>query len=155
MRQKKDYSMLYGVLAGFAVFILVAGWFIIHIDRGNHVHVPIEHLFPEGTQVIEESDSHEFRDGTALAAVQIPPEASENFAQNLRRQNFVETPIAEDVQWTLTGVSEAEASLKVTNGLWYFSDDTPEQFRGEQYHNYTFMMYDLDTAICYYIEYDS
>jgi len=155
MRQKKDYSMLYGVLAGFAVFVLVAGWFITHIDQENHVRVPIEHLFPEGTQVIEESDSHEFRDGTALTVVRIPQETSENFAQELQRQNFVETPITESVQWALTGVPEAEASLKVTNGLWYFSDDTPEQFRGEQYHNYTFMIYDLDTAICYYIEYDS
>ena len=155
MKPRKDRSMLYAVLTGFAVFTLISGWLIAHNEQETHVRIPIDYLFPGGTQIIDESDSHEFRDGTALAVARIPQESSENFAQELQRQNFVETPIAEDVQWALTGVPEAETSLKVTNGLWYFSDDTPEQFRGKQYHNYTFMIYDLDTAICYYIEYDS
>ena len=155
MKQKKNHTLRYTVLAVGAVLILALGWLIARTDKMDHVHTPIDYLLPEGTQIIQESDSHEFRDGTTFVAAHIPSEASEAFARKLQERSFTETPITEDVLWELTGVQEAEAALDVVNGLWYFRDDTPEQFQGERCYNYTFMIYDLNTCICYYIEYDS
>ena len=58
MKGNRDYSMLYGVLAGFALFVLFVGWLIAHTDWDSHVGSPVDYLFPEGTQIIEERDSH-------------------------------------------------------------------------------------------------
>lgn len=74
--------MLYGVLAGFTLFGLFAGWLFAHIDWNSHVGSPVDYLFPEGTQIIEERDSHGgfHGDGVAFLSAQIPPEASQDFA---------------------------------------------------------------------------
>lgn len=155
MNQKKDPILRFAVLVWVVALVLLAGWLITHKDNENYRHTPINYLRPEGFQIIEMSDTHEFRDGTTFVAAYIPPEASEAFAQKLQGRNFVETPITEDVIWELSGVSEAEATLNVVNGLWHFKDDTPEQFLGERCYDYTVMIYDLDTGIFYYIESDS
>ncbi len=56
----------------------------------------------------------------------------------------------------LQGVTEAADAAQVTNGLWYFQDDTPnKEFSGGDCFNYTFEIYDLDAYIYYSIEYDS
>ena len=155
MKQKKNHTLRYAVLVGVAVFVLIVGWLITHKENENYIHTPINYMLPEGFQIIEMSDTHEFRDGTTFVAAYIPPDASEAFARKLQERSFTETPITEDVLWELTGVQEAEAALDVVNGLWHFKDDTPEQFRGERCYDYTVMMYDLDTSIFYYIESDS
>ena len=82
MKGNRDYSMLYGVLAGFALFVLFVGWLIAHTDWDSHVGSPVDYLFPEGTQIIEERDSHGgfHGDGVAFLSAQIPPEASQDFA---------------------------------------------------------------------------
>ena len=145
----------YAVLVGVVALVLLAGWLVTHKDNENYIHTPINYMLPEGFQIIEMSDTHEFRDGTTFVAAYIPPDASEAFVQKLQERNFVGTPIAEEVKWELSGVSEAEATLNVVNGLWHFKDDTPEEFRGEWCYDYTVMIYDLDTNIFYYIESDS
>ena len=155
MKQKKNPMLRYAVLVGVVALVLLAGWLVTHKDNENYIHTPINYMLPEGFQIIEMSDTHEFRDGTTFVAAYIPPDASEAFVQKLQERNFVGTPIAEEVKWELSGVSEAEATLNVVNGLWHFKDDTPEQFRGERCYDYTVMMYDLDTSIFYYIESDS
>ena len=135
--------------------VLLAGWLITRKDNEDYIHTPINYLLPEGFQIIEMSDTHEFRDGVTFVAARISPETSEAFAQKLQGRNFVETPITEDVRWELDGIYETEAALNVVNGLWHFEDETPEQFRGEQCYNYTFMIFDVDTGIFYYVESDS
>ena len=155
MKQKKDSILRYAVLVGVVALVLLAGWLVAHKENENYVHTPINYLLPEEAQVIEMIDTHEFRDGTTFVAAYIPPEVAEAFAQKLQGRNFVETPITEDVKWELSAISEAEATLNVVNGLWHFKDDTPEQFRGEQCYNYTFMIFDVDTGIFYYVESDS
>ena len=155
MKQKKNPMLRYAVLVGVVALVLLAGWLVTHKDNENYIHTPINYMLPEGFQIIEMSDTHEFRDGTTFVAAYIPPDASEAFVQKLQERNFVGTPIAEEVKWELSGVSEAEATLNVVNGLWHFKDDTPEEFRGEWCYDYTVMIYDLDTNIFYYIESDS
>lgn len=155
MKRKKNHTLRYAVLTGVAVFVLIVGWLITRKENENYIHTPINYLLPEEAQIIEMIDTHEFRDGTTFVAAYIPPEVAEAFAQKLQGRNFVETPITEDVKWELSGISEAEDTLNIVNGLWHFKDDTPKQFRGERCYDYTFMIFDLDTAIFYYIESDS
>ncbi len=93
--------------------------------------------------------------GAATDTAHIPPDASEEFAQKLREDGLKETPLSDFAQWQLQGVSEAEAAAQIINGLWYFKDETPEEFQGKYCHNYLFKIYDLDACIYYSIEYDS
>ena len=83
--------MLYGALAGFTLFVLFAGWIFAHIDWDSHVGSPVVHLFPEGTQIIEERDSHGgfHGDGVAFLAAQIPQSSSEEFALLLQERKVL------------------------------------------------------------------
>ena len=112
--------------------------------------------FPEGTQIIEERDSHGgfLGDGVTLIAAQIPPETSEDFIQILWEKGFTDAPISEDIRYKLQNDPETCMAAEVFNGLWWFEEESPADCLGE-YTNYTFHAYDLDTSIYYYIEYDS
>lgn len=59
LEPKKNHTLRYTVLAAGAVLILALGWLIARTDKEDHVHTPIDYLLPEGTQIIQESDSHE------------------------------------------------------------------------------------------------
>lgn len=154
MNKRKDYSMLYAALAGFTLFLLIVVWFVAHIDWEGHVTIPIEHLFPEGVQVIEERDSHEFRDGVAWVVVQIPPEAEREFVQLLREIGFTDAQMPEELQDKVRGDPDTSMAADIPNCLWRFKDETPEIVEG-QITDYTLYLYDLDTSRLYYIEYDS
>ena len=156
MNRRRDLSMLYGALAGFALFVLLASWVFAHIDWGSHVGSPVDYLFPEGTQIIETRDSHGgfHGDGVAFLAAQIPPEDSQEFALSLQERNFTDGSIPEDIQYKLQIDPETRIVAEVSNSLWWFEDESPEDCFGE-YTNYTFHAYDLDNAIYYYIEFDS
>lgn len=147
--------MLYGVLGGFGFFVLLPLLIALYFIWPSYMYSKAHPFFPEGTQVTR-TDDREFRaGGAATDTAYIPPEASEEFAQKLREDGFQETPLSDSVQRQLLGVTEAEAVTQVANGLWYFQDDTPEEFRSEYCRDYTFEIYDLDACIYYSIEYDS
>lgn len=157
MKGNRDYSMLYGVLAGFALFVLFVGWLIAHTDWDSHVGSPVDYLFPEGTQIIEERDSHGgfHGDGVAFLSAQIPPEASQDFALLLQERNFTDLAVPEDIQYQLRIDPETCIAADISNSLWWFEDESPDDCLGE-YTNYTFHAYDLDNGIYYYyIEFDS
>jgi len=148
--------MLYGALAGFALFALLAGWLIAHTDRDGYVRSPLRYLFPEGTQIIEERDSHGgfHGDGVAFLAAQIPESASREFALLLQERNFTDLAVPEEIQYQLRIDPETCMAADISNSLWWFEDESPADCLGE-YTNYTFHAYDLDTSIYYYIESDS
>lgn len=153
--QKRDYSMLYGVLGGFGLFVLLPLLVALYFIWPSYMYSKAHPFFPEGTQVTQ-TDDHGFPgDGTATVTAHIPPDASKEFAQKLREDGFQETPLSDFVQRQLQGITEAEAAAQVTNGLWYFQDDTPEEFRSEYCRDYTFEIYDLDACVYYSIESDS
>jgi len=152
MKAKRDYSLLYGVLAGFSLFVLFGGWFVVHTVR-NSPPGPFYGMFPDGYQVIEDRDTHFFRDGTRVLVLQIPAEASDSFATLLQENGFEKTPLPDPISWTVEGDPEVEAVTVVTNGLWWFHDRSPEDWGG--YSNYDLHVYDLDTGIYYLVESDS
>ena len=153
MKERRDYSMLYGALAGFTLFVLLVSWFIAHTDWSSPAG-PVYSILPDGYQIIEDRDTHTFRDGTRIFVVKIPSEASDSFAVSLQEKGFVNTPLTDDIYQKVKSDSEVEVVTSVTNGLWWIKDDSPEDDQGE-YTNYDLHVYDLDTRTYYYFESDS
>jgi len=145
--------MLYGALAGFTLFVLLVGWFVARTDWSSPAG-PMYGILPDGYQIVEDSDTHTFRDGTRTFIVKIPSEASDSFAAALEEKGFVNTPLPDDIYQKVKGDPEVKVVTTVTNGLWWFKDDSPEDIWGE-YTNYDLHIYDLDTGIYYYFESDS
>ena len=153
MKGSRDYSMLYGALAGFTLFVLLVGWFVARTDWSSPAG-PMYGILPDGYQIVEDSDTHTFRDGTRTFIVKIPSEDSDSFAAALEEKGFVNTPLPDDIYQKVKGDPEVKVVTTVTNGLWWFKDDSPEDIWGE-YTNYDLHIYDLDTGIYYYFESDS
>lgn len=125
--RKRDHSMLYGILGGFEFFVLLPLLIALCFTWVNYANSEDRIIFPAGTQDTRTDDYGGFpAEGTATVTAHIPPDKSEEFAQQLRERGFQETPLSEFVQWQLQGVTEAEDAAQVTNGLWYFQDDTPK-----------------------------
>lgn len=153
MNKKRDLSMPYGVLAGFALFILFVGWVIAHTDW-NSPAGPVYDMFPDGYQIVEDHDTRTFRDGTKVFIVKIPLESSGSFAASLQEKGFANTPLPDDIYQKVKSDPEVKVVTSVANGLWWFEDESPEDTRGE-YTNYDLHVYDLDTGVYYYFESDS
>ncbi len=147
--------MLYGVLGGLGLFVLLPLFTVLFFKGVGYIYSKAHPFYPEGTQLTRTDDRGFRAGGAATDTAYIPPEASEEFAQKLREDGFQESPIPENIQLQLRYVSEAETAAHIINGLWYFKDETPEEFQGKYCHNYLFKIYDLDACIYYSIEYDS
>jgi len=126
MKQKKDYSMLYAAIAGFLIFVLppclLAGFVVWSNNAPSTLGVP----FPEGTEIIEQFDTHQglFRKkGVAVSIVQIPQEAQPAFEESLLAENFWDGPIGYDVSKGLESVENSAAILKAENILWTYRDE--------------------------------
>lgn len=153
MKGRRDYSMLYGALAGFTLFVLLVSWFIAHTDWSSPAR-PVYGILPDGYQIIEDRDTRTFRDGTRVFIAKIPSEASDSFAASLQEKGFADTPLPDDIYQKVKGDPEVKVVTSVTNGLWWLKDDSPEDDQGE-YTNYDLHVYDLDTRTYYYFESDS
>lgn len=156
MARRRGHSLLYGVLGGLGLFVLLPLLIALYFTWVEYTHSEDRIVFPAGTQVTRTNDYDGFpANGVATITSNIPSDKSAEFAQQLQKNRFQESPIPENIQLLLRHVSEAEAAAQVINGLWYFKDETPEEFQGKSYHNYLFKIYDLDACIYYSIEYDS
>lgn len=155
MKRKKDHSMLYGALAG---FILLALAFIIYdasLPWYECTDFERYFTFPEGTPYTGTNTHGGFLgDGVTILVAQIPPESSQDFVQVLWEKGFTDAPVPEDIRKKVASAPDTNIISEVSNGLWWFQDESPEGMRG-RYANYTLHMYDLDTCIYYYIEYDT
>ena len=72
----------------------------------------------------------------------------------LQERNFTDLAVPEDIQYQLRIDPETCIATDISNSLWWFEDESPDDCLGE-YTNYTFHAYDLDNGIYYYIEFDS
>ncbi len=147
--------MLYGILGGFGFFVLLPFLIALYFIWPSYMYSKAHPFFPEGSQVTQ-TDDHGFPgDGTATVTAHIPPEASEEFAQKLQEDGFIETPLSDFAQQTLADIKELEYVVQVTNGLWLFWDDSPEDTSNGDCTDFRIKIYDLDACIYYSIEYDS
>ena len=159
MKRKRDFSMLYGALAG---FILLVGGFIL-LALINDALLPwyecsdFERLFtfPEGTPYhLKNTHGGFLGDGVTVLTAQIPLESSQDFVQVLWEKGFTDSPVPEDIRKEISNDPDTNMVPEVSNCLWWFQDESPDKSR-DWYTNYTFHMYDLDTCTYYYIEYDT
>ncbi|WP_294855814.1 hypothetical protein [uncultured Oscillibacter sp.] len=113
-------------------------------------------FFLERTQVTQTDDHGGFHgDGIATITAHIPPDASEEFAQKLRDDGFKETPLSDFAQQSLLDIRKLKYVGQVTNGLWLFWDDSPEETSNGECTDFRIEIYDLDACIYYSIGYDS
>ena len=154
MKRKRDFSMLYGALAGFVLLVggLILAFSILNASLPWYECSDFEHLFsfPEGTPYRMKDDHGGFRgEGETILVALIPPESAQDFVQVLREKGFTDTPLPEDIRQHISYHHEISAATEVSNGLWWFQD---ESLTWGDFIDYAFHMYDLDTRIYYYIE---
>ncbi|WP_312941476.1 hypothetical protein [Oscillibacter sp.] len=155
MAQKRDHSTLYVVLGGPGLFVLLPIFTVLFFKEFFYIYSKIHPFYPEGTQFTETDDRGFRAGGAATDTAYIPPDASEEFAQKLREDGFKETPLSDFAQQTLSDIKELEYVGQVTNGLWLFWDDSPEETSNGECTDFRIEIYDLDACIYYSIEYDS
>ena len=142
--KKKDRSMLYAALIGFALFALIPA---LLIGILSFLFSQPSSFFPEGTEVEVIDNIGGFPAfGTKKIVAHIPPEHSEAFAQKLRESGYVSTPVSPAVH-SIDRYGDL-SGLYSKNGLWCIYDDTSKNYP-ERWKSFTFELYDLDTCTYY------
>ncbi|MBQ2830872.1 MAG: hypothetical protein IJF15_07670 [Oscillospiraceae bacterium] len=153
MKRKRDFTMLYAVLAGFLLFYGIPITLIVWSAVSEDDRI----FFPETAQIIEQRDSHGgfLGDGVSFMSVQIPLKDSAEFVQQLKENGFTDEPVPESIRKKVRGDEETCAAADIAHAIWWFRNDHVDSVSPSVYTNYTFRVYDLNTGIYYFIEYDS
>ena len=152
MKEKKDQSMLYAVLAGvcgFALLICVWSW----LDRGNHAP---NITYPSGSVISEIDTFGGFPAfGIDMQIIQIPMDQSDEFIRQLQGKGMEETPLPEDLRYTLESDPDTSVLSEISNGLWWFRNDSGHDggMLAGRYTNFTFVVYDIDACVYYHVKY--
>ena len=155
-KKQRDFSMLYGTLAGllligFPLCIAVFGIWSMNSPPSLGAY------FPEGTQIIKQMDTHQVffrKKGVAVSVVQIPLESRQEFKHLLLEKDFWDGAIGYDAELALQNIEEAAALLDAENVLWTYQDEAVA-FLEEPFSDYFAAAYDVETGLCCWIEYDS
>ena len=152
MKQKKDHSMLYAALAGACGFILLVcvwSW----LNSGNRTP---NTTYPSGSVVSEIDTFGGFPAyGIDMKVVQIPMEQSDEFVRQLQEKGMEETPLPEDLHYTLESDPDTRMLSEISNGLWWFRNDSTYDgaMLAGRYTNFTFVIYDIDACVYYHVKY--
>lgn len=122
------------------------------MNAPSHINV----VFPYGTQIIRETDTHRGffrRKGTAITVAQIPQDSVQAFGNRLMEENFWEGSPYSEPHKKLEIIPEAMPVLKSENILWTYRDEAVA-FIEEPYSDYFAAVYDLKTGLLCCIEYD-
>ena len=156
--RNKRRSIFYRILAGCILLALVCIAYHVGVVYDASLpwykHTDFERYFsfPVGTPY-HKTDTHGgfHGDGVTTIVAQIPPESSQEFIQILWEKGFTDAPIPKDVRQEISYVHEVNGIADISNGLWWFRDESPSKYEGD-FTDYTFHMYDLDTYTYYFIE---
>ena len=111
MKAKRDYSMLYAVLAGVLLFSVVVGcWF--QSDTRPIPDIPAGGIWRE-----VDTFGGFPAEGIEMDVYQIPEEKMDEFFEQLRELGFERTPFPEEVRKRLAGDSDTAMLVEVSNGL--------------------------------------
>ena len=160
MKQKKDFSMLYAVLAGFVLFCFPIFLYLIGLLLSvwsSRIPSDIGTPFPEGTQIVEQIDTHQgfFRQtGVSIVVAQIPAEHALSFGEQLRAEEFIVFTPLDHVQEVLKTADAAAPFLEGKYILWTYRDEALALVE-EAYSDYFAAMYDEETGLYCGVEYDS
>lgn len=112
--------------------------------------------FPEGTQIIRKTDTHQGvfrRKGTAVAVVRIPENSIQTYADRLRMCDFSEGQPMGLAPELLADIEETADILEAPNTLYTFRDGALALVE-EPFSEWFAAIYDLDSGLFCYIEYD-
>ena len=152
MKQKKDRSMLYAVLAGacgFALLVCVWSWLTRNYNAPNTI-------YPSGSVISEIDTFGGFPAyGIDMEIVQIPTDQSDEFTRQLQEKGLKETPLPGDLHHTLDSDPDTRMLSEISNGLWWFRNDSTYDggMLAGRYTNFTFVIYDIDACVYYHVKY--
>ena len=136
-------------LAALVSFLIYGSW---SFNRGFDWKVP----FPEGTQIIQKSDTHRglFRTkGTAVIVAKIPEQHIREYAMKLRRLDFAAGKSSGMVAELLANVEAARRVIGAPNTLYTYEDEA-HAFVEEPFSDWLAVIFDLDTGLLCCLEYD-
>lgn len=135
------------LIGGFGIFLFWTS------TAPSHVNV----VFPSGTQVIEQTDTHRgfFRtEGTAIMVAQIPETHIQMFAHELRDEDFSSGPLSSVACELLSSIEGIDDTLASENILWTYRDEATA-FIDEPFSDCFAAIFDLDSGLLCWVEYDS
>ena len=112
--------------------------------------------FPERTQILRQTDTHQgfFRSkGIAVIVAQIPENYILTFASRLRAEEFSSGPPAGPAYELLATIEEAKDILDSPNTLFNYEDEALA-FVEEPFSDCSTAIYDLETGLFCFLEYD-
>lgn len=113
-------------------------------------------LFPDGTQIIQETDTHQgfFRSkGIAVVVAQIPEAHIQEFGNELRNKDFSSGPPVGPAHELLSSIEAAAQILDSSNTMVNYEDEALAIVE-EPFSDCSAAIYDLDTGLFCFIEYD-
>lgn len=112
--------------------------------------------FPEGTQIIQKSDTHRglFRTkGTAVIIAKIPEQHIREYAMELRRLDFASGKSSGMATELLVNVEAARRVIGAPNTLYTYQDEA-HAFLEEPFSDWLAVIFDLDSGLLCCLEYD-
>ena len=153
---RKKIGVLLTVLLPTLFAVLPPCLFLVYGIWSTSVHPNSIVPFPEGTQILRETDTNQgfFRSkGVAVLVAQIPEESIRVFGMRLRGEGFSAGPPSEAACELLYPVEEIGHILDSSNTIYHYEDDA-FAFIEEAFSDCFAVIYDLETGLYCHVEYD-
>ena len=155
---KKTRVSLFSIVALILSFFSIA-FFIAFLVYGiwmTSVHSNLRVPFPEGTQILRETDTHRgfFRSkGIAVVVAVIPEDHIQEFGDRLKARDFSRISPVGPGRDLLSSVEEVGHILDSPNTMFNYEDEALALVE-EPFSDCSAAIYDLETGLFCHIEYD-
>ncbi|MBE6972858.1 MAG: hypothetical protein E7440_03130 [Ruminococcaceae bacterium] len=154
MRKRLGVLLIILLLTLFTVLPPCA--FLVYGIWSTSVHPNSIVPFPEGTQILRETDNHQgfFRSkGIAVIVAQIPEDYIQAFGNRLKEEWFSAGPPIGRARDLLATIEETKDILDSPNTLFNYEDEALA-FLEEPFSDCSTAIYDLETGLFCFLEYD-
>lgn len=154
MRKRLGILLMVLLLTLFTVLPPCA--FLVYGIWSTSVHPNSIVPFPEGTQILRETDTHQgfFRSkGITVIVAQIPDPYIQAFGNRLRGEWFSDGPPIDRARDLLAAIEETKDILDSPNTLFNYEDEALA-FVEEPFSDCSAAIYDLETGLFCFVEYD-
>ena len=143
MKAKRDYSLLYGVLAGFFLCSFLFGlWF-----RSDTTPVP---NIPIGSIYWEVDTFGGFpAEGIEMDIYHIPEDKIDEFFEQLMELGFERTPFPKELVEKLAKDPDTVMLAEVSDGLWWFRENVSIGEELGRYEDFNLSLYYAESGIYY------
>jgi len=155
---KKTRVSLFLIVVLILSFIITAflGAFLVYGIWMTSVYSNLRVPFPEGTQILWETDTHQgfFRSkGVAVVVAIIPEDHIQEFGDRLKARDFSRNSPVGPGRELLSSVEEVRHILDSPNTLFNYEDEALA-FVEEPFSDCSAAIYDLETGLFCFVEYD-